>query len=124
MFIPGPRRQSIRLRRSSRPSQAKSSSLSSSLKLQARQVPFGREKAWVPQSMRIPLGPSEQPPTGMPKPFSASVTPPKAPAIPGVTLGEHMPSPRTMAQRSASRSWERNSGIVLRPSATSRSFQP
>mgnify|MGYP002508599014 CR=1 FL=1 len=50
----------------SNPSHSYSSSDSFSLKLQARQVPFGMAKAMVPQSMRIPLGPSAQQPAGIP----------------------------------------------------------
>ncbi len=85
-------------------------------------MPLGMAKAWVPQSMRMPLGPSAQQPVGMPKLSSRFVTPPKAPAVPGVTLGEHMPSPRTMQQRSSSVSWLKNSSILTLPSATSASL--
>ena len=46
--------------------------------VQAWQVPEGMEKAFVPQSMRIQLGPSEQHPSGMPNPRRRSVTPPNA----------------------------------------------
>ena len=55
---------------------------SSTLKVQPREVPFGSENAFVPQSIRIPDGPSEQHPTGIPSAVRPSVTPPKAAAVP------------------------------------------
>ena len=66
MFIPGPSRVSIRFLRSSMPSISYSSSASAVLKVQASSVPFGKEYAIVPQSIRMPEGPSEQHAIGIP----------------------------------------------------------
>ena len=114
----------MRFLRSSSPSQLYSSLTSTLFQVQARQVPEGMEKAFVPLSMRIPLGPSEQQPRGMPKPSSLSVTPPKAAAVPDVTLGEHMPSPLVRQIRSSSVSCARKSSMDTLPSPTSQSRQP
>ena len=43
----------------------------------------------------------------------------KAPAVPGVTLGEHIPSPRTIQHKSSSVSCARNSSMVTFPDSTS-----
>ena len=105
--------------RTSAPSQSKSSLTRTRLKVQARQVPEGMENAIAPVSMRIPLGPSEQHAAGSPNRTRLSVRPPNADAVPGVTLGEHMPSPRVKHARSSSESWARNASMVTFPSATS-----
>ena len=100
MFIPGPSRQSTLLAAISSPIKAKSSLVSSLLNEEAIIVPFGRLKAFVPQSSLMPDGPSEQQPAGMPKPLRFSDTPPNAEAVPAVTLGLPMPSPLIMQERS------------------------
>ena len=122
MFIPGPSSISILFLRNSLPCISYSFSVSSVLKLQAISVPLGFENALVPQSILIPDGPSEQPAIGIPNPLSSSVTPPMAPAIPDVTLGEHIPSPRVIYIRSLSDSCAMKSSIDTFPSATSESL--
>ena len=87
--------------RISRPIREKSSCTSGLLNVDAMSVPFGRLNAFVPVSRRIPDGPSEQQPQGTPKFLRLSETPPNAAAVPGVTFGEHIPSPRTRQLRSA-----------------------
>ena len=124
ILMPGPKRVSILFFRSSMPSISYSSSTSSGSKVQASKVPFGRLNATVPQSIRMPEGPSEQQAMGIPNLFSPSVTPPKAAAVPGVTFGEHMPSPRVIQIRSSSDNCVRNCSNVIFPSDTSASFQP
>ena len=124
ILMPGPKSVSILFFRSSMPSISYSSSTSSGSKVQASKVPLGRAYAMVPQSIRIPEGPSEQQAIGIPNFFSPSVTPPKAAAVPGVTFGEHMPSPRVIQIRSSSDSCVRNCSNVIFPSDTSASFQP
>ena len=124
MFIPGPRRESILFRRSSLPVISYKSLTSSVLKVHPSAVPFGREKAFVPQSMRIPEGPSAQQPTGIPSAFMDSVTPPNAAAVPGVTLGLHIPSPRNIAIRSSSLICAIKFSIDTLPSSTSTSLYP
>ncbi|MNC72695.1 hypothetical protein D3C75_1237830 [compost metagenome] len=49
----------------------------------------------------MPDGPSAVQPTGIPNRFKLSLTPPKADAVPGVTSGLLIPSPRTIAARSS-----------------------
>ena len=122
--MPGPKSVSILFFRSSMPSISYSSSTSSGSKVQASKVPLGRAYAMVPQSIRIPEGPSEQQAIGIPNLFSPSVTPPKAAAVPGVTFGEHIPSPRVIQIRSLSDNCVRNCSNVIFPSDTSASFQP
>ena len=117
--MPGPKSVSIRSLRSSMPSKAYSSSISAVSNVEARAVPLGMAKAIAPLSIRIPLGPSEQQPTGTPISSRCFVTPPKAPAVPGVTFGEHIPSPRTIAHRSSSESCAIKSGRRASPFATS-----
>ena len=118
-MMPGPSKVSILFLRSSSASHSNSSSDRASLKVAPRHAPFGMAKAMLPQSMRMPLGPSAQQAMGMPNACSLSVTPPKAPAVPAVTLGEHMPSPRTMQARSSSESWARKSSMDTFPASTS-----
>ncbi len=60
------------------------------------------ENAFVPQSIRIPDGPSAQHAAGIPKDRRDSVSPPNADAVPGVTFGLHIPSPRNRHIRSSS----------------------
>ena len=73
------------------------------LKVLAMEVPFGREKAFIPQSRRMPLGPSSQQATGMPKwSLRRGETPPKALAVPGVTRLLPIPSPRVKQASSSS----------------------
>ena len=74
--------------------------------------------------MRIPDGPSAQQATGMPKPSSASDTPPNAAAVPGVTLMLHIPSPLTTAVRTSVDSWAIKVSIWQFPSATCLSRSP
>ena len=124
MFIPGPRRESILFRRSSLPVISYNAPTSSTLKVQPREVPFGRENAFVPQSIRIPDGPSEQQPTGIPSAVRPSVTPPKAAAVPAVTFGLHIPSPRNIAIRSSSLICAINSSMETFLSSTSTSLYP
>ena len=124
MFIPGPSRHSTLLRHISRPVYLKRSVMSSVLNVQAIIVPLGRLKALVPQSRRIPEGPSSQQAAGMPKPVSLSVTPPNAEAVPAVTRGLPIPSPRIMLARSLSPSCAMNSSRVFFPLRTSASFIP
>ena len=124
MFIPGPSRQSTLFALISSPSIEKSSLTSSLLKVEAISVPFGRLKAFVPVSRRIPEGPSEQQPQGTPIFFSLSLTPPKAAAVPGVTFGEHIPSPRTRTFRSSSVSCAMKSSRLHLPFLTSKKLKP
>ena len=70
--------------------------------MQARSVPLGRLKAFFPESSLMPEGPSEQQPQGIPKFLSSFEIPPKAAAVPAVTLGLPIPSPLIMAERSSS----------------------
>lgn len=98
--MPGPNRQSTLLAIISSPVREKSSRISVRLNVQAIIVPFGRLNALVPQSRRMPDGPSSQQPHGMPRAVSSSETPPKAAAVPAVTFGLFMPSPRIMQDRS------------------------
>ena len=73
------------------------------LKEQAREVPLGSEKAFIPQSRRIPDGPSSQQTAGIPKVSRRrGETPPKADAVPGVTRLLPIPSPRTRQHKSSS----------------------
>ena len=121
---PGPRSVSTRFLRCSLPCMAKSSSFSFSLKVQASKVPFGRLNAMVPQSIRMPEGPSAQQAVGIPKLTRFSVTPPNAPAVPAVTFGEFMPSPRIRQMRSSSESCATKSSSSALPSNTSPSLMP
>ena len=114
----------MRLRRISCPVHAYRSEISVSLKLHAKQVPLGSRNACVPQSMRMPLGPSAQQIAGMPSACSFGLSPPNAPAVPGVTLGEHMPSPRTRAQSMFSSICATKSAMLIFPSATSDRRNP
>ena len=100
--MPGPKRQSTLLVIISSPMQTNSSSTSSLLKVAAIMVPMGRLNALVPQSKRMPEGPSSQQPQGIPNSVRLFATPPKAAAVPGVTLGLPIPSPRIMQERSSS----------------------
>ncbi len=124
MFIPGPKRESILFSRSSHPAISKSALLRGRLKVHPRAVPLGMENAFVPQSIRIPEGPSEQPAAGIPSFKSPSLTPPKAAAMPGVTRGLHMPSPLNMVISSSSLICATNSSMDALPSRTSTSCQP
>ena len=124
MFIPGPKRQSTLFSAISKPVNSKSSVTSSGLNVEAIIVPFGRLKAFIPQSSRIPEGPSAQHTHGIPKLLRLSVTPPKAEAVPAVTFGLPMPSPRIIQARSLSESCAMNSSIVLLLYLTFLSFIP
>ena len=77
-----------------------SSVMSGRSNVEASSVPLGRLNAFVPQSRRIPEGPSSQHAQGIPSAVSVSETPPNAAAVPAVTFGEPMPSPRIMQERS------------------------
>ena len=108
----------------SMPNQVKSSSFNSSLKEHARHVPFGIANAFLPLSIRIPDGPSSQHSVGTPMAFSSFVIPPYAAAVPVVTFGLPMPSPRMMSERSSSESCAMNSSSVFFPFFTSASLIP
>ena len=78
-------------------------------------MPFGRLNAFVPQSRRIPEGPSSQQAQGIPFSRRLSDTPPNAAAVPAVTLGLPMPSPRIMQASSSSESCAVKSSSVALP---------
>ena len=113
MLIPGPSRASTLLRLNSRLVMLYSSSTSSSLNVQPRRVPFGREKAFVPTSNLSPDGPSVVQAAGIPKALKLSVRPPKAEPVPGVTFGEDMPSPLNKLAKSSLESWAINSSSEI-----------
>ena len=100
MLMPGPNKKSILLRMSSFPSNTYKSSTNGWFHVHARHVPLGSEVAIAPLSIRIPEGPSEHAASGNPNPSKFCVTPPKAEATPGVTLGLLIPSPRTKHAKS------------------------
>ena len=104
MFIPGPKIMSILLYTSSSPRKEYSFFTSSGLNVHACKVPFGRLNACAPESSLKPLGPSVQQPHGIPLSVSDFEIPPKAAAVPGVTLGLPIPSPRTIHDKSSSES--------------------
>ena len=92
--------------------------------MQARQVPFGKEKAFAPQSFLIPEGPSSQQAAGIPKVSrSLGETPPKAEAVPAVTRLLPIPSPRIMQDKSSSVNCATKSSIETFFSRTSRSLK-
>ena len=94
----------MRFLRSSKPNILYSSSTNGVLNVHPKDVPFGRENAFVPQSIRIPDGPSAQQAAGTPNACKLSVIPPNAAAVPGVTFPLHIPSPRNMLIKSSSES--------------------
>ena len=103
MFIPGPRRFSTWFAAISVPVKVYKFFTRSKLNVLARQVPFGKANALIPQSRRIPEGPSSQQTAGIPKVSrKRGETPPKADAVPAVTRLEPIPSPRTMQLKSSS----------------------
>ena len=119
IFIPGPRRASILFFTISIPVKEYSFSTSAVLKVLASSVPLGRLNAFMPLSSRIPDGPSEQQPQGMPKCASSSDTPPKAAAVPGVTFGLPIPSPRMIQLKSSSLNCATKASMDTLPSFTS-----
>ena len=122
--MPGPKSASILLESISIPRYVYSSSTISTLNVDARHVPLGRENAFLPESSLIPEGPSVQQSVGTPFSLSSLVMPPKAAAVPRVTLGLPIPSPLIMRQRSSSVSWATNSSMVFLPCFTSASLMP
>ena len=124
MFIPGPNKVSTLFLRSSSPTFSNNSSASSKLKEQPIAVPFGMENAFVPQSIRIPEGPSAQQAMGIPLFRRDSVTPPNADAVPGVTFGEHIPSAWKRQISSSSESCEINAFRSALPLYTSTREMP
>ncbi|MMZ64670.1 hypothetical protein D1872_270190 [compost metagenome] len=124
IFSPGPSNASISLLNISRPSSTYSSSISPGFQVAASKVPIGTCVASSPLSMRIPEGPSAVQAIGIPYCSKPSLTPPKAEAVPDVTNGLLIPSPRTIAASSSSLSCATNSSMRTLPSWTSRRRKP
>ena len=76
IFIPGPRILSILLLTISRPVNEYIFCTSAGSKVHASIVPLGRLNAFIPQSIRIPEGPSAQQPQGIPIAARCFDTPP------------------------------------------------
>ncbi|MNV65879.1 hypothetical protein D3C71_1586010 [compost metagenome] len=101
ILIPGPSSVSILLISISLPRRSNNLSFSSVFHVQASIVPFGILVAFSALvSIRIPEGPSAALSIGSPNFSRFLVTPPKAAAVPAVTLGLDIPSPKIMAPRS------------------------
>ena len=119
MFNPGPSNVSTRFNRSSSPVISYNWRTSSQLNVHPSSVPFGRENAFVPQSIRIPDGPSDAHSAGILNFLKDGVSPANAAAVPGVTFGLHMPSPRNSIIRSSSDNCATNVSMEIFLSYTS-----